>query len=99
MLKQSLQPRSHTHQIPAAIQPPSGGCVLKPYEDDYDDERVEPAAFGRLCVETHKKYGKPCQQSQPPSGGCVLKHQGDCQEALSNNQPPSGGCVLKQLPH
>ena len=25
---------------------------MKPYEDDYDDERVEPAAFGRLCVET-----------------------------------------------
>ena len=36
----------------SGIQPPSGGCVLKPCEADYDDERVEPAAFGRLCVET-----------------------------------------------
>ena len=33
-------------------QPPSGGCVLKPLADGGKDEAENPAAFGRLCVET-----------------------------------------------
>ena len=33
----------------------------------------EPAAFGRLCVETYRFNGKSWSLSQPPSGGCVLK--------------------------
>ena len=33
-------------------QPPSGGCVVKPYEKLLDNWGIKPAAFGRLCVET-----------------------------------------------
>ena len=34
------------------IQPPSGGCVLKPEQSDNAITSEDPAAFGRLCVET-----------------------------------------------
>ena len=34
-------------------QPPSGGCVLKHAESYWDKPQNEPAAFGRLCVETN----------------------------------------------
>ena len=33
-------------------QPPSGGCVLKLFENQRVSVSGEPAAFGRLCVET-----------------------------------------------
>ena len=33
-------------------QPPSGGCVLKPLGAVVAVVEAEPAAFGRLCVET-----------------------------------------------
>ena len=33
-------------------QPPSGGCVLKPIGDAFLGDSAQPAAFGRLCVET-----------------------------------------------
>ena len=33
-------------------QPPSGGCVLKQRNRFQDHHDAEPAAFGRLCVET-----------------------------------------------
>ena len=36
-------------------QPPSGGCVLKPDEIKLGMSEKEPAAFGRLCVETSRK--------------------------------------------
>ena len=35
----------------------------------------EPAAFGRLRVETRILNKLVFQDSQPPSGGCVLKQQ------------------------
>ena len=34
------------------LQPPSGGCVLKPVLVEMSDKTVLAAAFGRLCVET-----------------------------------------------
>ena len=34
---------------------------------------VQPAAFGRLCVETVLAPLLPSARVQPPSGGCVLK--------------------------
>ena len=34
------------------VQPPSGGCVLKPMDSASDNPSFGPAAFGRLCVET-----------------------------------------------
>ena len=36
-------------------QPPSGGCVLKLKLGDKLGAFVDPAAFGRLCVETRIK--------------------------------------------
>ena len=35
-----------------AAQPPSGGCVLKPFWRTRLEQRQSSAAFGRLCVET-----------------------------------------------
>ena len=41
------------YRRPAArYQPPSGGCVLKQKRDVESTKDNEPAAFGRLCVET-----------------------------------------------
>ena len=38
---------------------------------------IVPAAFGRLCVETHKALKHKAENAaQPPSGGCVLKLAG-----------------------
>ena len=33
-------------------QPPSGGCVLKQNDGTLQYDGSDPAAFGRLCVET-----------------------------------------------
>ena len=55
-------------------QPPSGGCVLKPFKNQCAFGFQNAAAFGRLCVETLSfalSIGR--QIKQPPSGGCVLK--------------------------
>ena len=35
-------------------QPPSGGCVLKRAKEEAYTALMEPAAFGRLCVETSR---------------------------------------------
>ena len=35
-----------------ALQPPSGGCVLKPEYVCVYERTKKPAAFRRLCVET-----------------------------------------------
>ena len=37
------------------LQPPSGGCVLKPQVAGLSLEKQQAAAFGRLCVETSKE--------------------------------------------
>ena len=39
-------------------QPPSGGCVLKPHDGNYDYHFMLPAAFRRLCVETAASHTK-----------------------------------------
>ena len=41
--------RALSEHIP---QPPSGGCVLKPLAISRTFSDGDPAAFGRLCVET-----------------------------------------------
>ena len=76
-------------------QPPSGGCVLKP-RNLLVRPWKDPAAFGRLCVETKCFLRKFVRRLQPPSGGCVLKQAlTDC-AVVCACQPPSGGCVLKR---
>ena len=80
------------------IQPPSGGCVLKPIGGIYCADFLHPAAFGRLCVETVFLILVWKKPFQPPSGGCVLKLILDTRYYLGFSQPPSGGCVLKPTP-
>ena len=36
-------------------------------------KHLDPAAFGRLCVETRTMPKSSINSNQPPSGGCVLK--------------------------
>ena len=54
-------------------QPPSGGCVLKLKKPKPNASSANPAAFGRLCVETPYVASRGVLLNQPPSGGCVLK--------------------------
>ena len=80
---------------PRNAQPPSGGCVLKHVGFRRNSPMRNPAAFGRLCVETTQvvclltfkapaAFGRLCVETAPPhiSPPAVA-------------QPPSGGCVLK----
>ena len=47
-----LKLNSKANQLLDDNQPPSGGCVLKPQCGFSVGECINPAAFGRLCVET-----------------------------------------------
>ncbi len=58
------------------LQPPSGGCVLKPIHDFKKRWNNHPAAFGRLCVETEHlmffvlniapaAFGRLCVETSP----------------------------------
>ena len=47
------------------LQPPSGGCVLKPQGFDSGRNHMKPAAFGRLCVETSSSEMFRC--ASPPA--------------------------------
>ena len=61
------------HGNGGAIQPPSGGCVLKPtINTSVIADFVQPPSGG--CVLKQLGNGKrPKLGAQPPSGGCVLK--------------------------
>ena len=76
-------------------QPPSGGCVLKQQAIEGGFTDAQPAAFGRLCVETFFALSAFFGSAQPPSGGCVLKLRPGRHVPPFGRQPPSGGCVLK----
>ena len=92
VLKQS----DNINHADCVFQPPSGGCVLKLVENEAFGLTAAPAAFRRLCVETHYlNRFLAIQGNQPPSGGCVLKRAMVRARALLKAQPPSGGCVLK----
>ena len=70
MLKQTLLRR----RVGADFQPPLGGCVLKPQNDQDIGTLKPPAAFRRLCVETKLSPALDTLKiNQPPLGGCVLK--------------------------
>ena len=90
------------HHKPKAArsQPPSGGCVLKPFLSKQHFRRSGPAAFGRLCVET-MVYVSFLMLTIPAAFGrlCV---ETSCSQAMTTafkTQPPSGGCVLKHAIH
>ena len=72
-----LKPDDSTVDGKVVRQPPSGGCVLKQKTISNLTAQIQPAAFGRLCVETKWKDINEKLNRQPPSGGCVLKpHDG-----------------------
>ena len=60
MLKQLQPPES----CPGKVQPPSGGCVLKPPRQVSALLVADPAAFRRLCVETQAN-GQPKKFTLP----------------------------------
>ena len=61
-------------------QPPSGGCVLKLYIYPLIFFVLDPAAFGRLCVETEVAAAQGISKEQPAAFGrlcvetCHLAH-------------------------
>ena len=67
-----MKPKLIERVVYRNVQPPSGGCVLKlmPYREGYYDS--DPAAFGRLCVETRRQKIKSVG-TQPAAFGrlCV----------------------------
>ena len=81
------------------IQPPSGGCVLKPayFHTRYDC--CCPAAFRRLCVETITRTLR-LTACRPAAFRrlCVETRRLLPSTRRARNQPPSGGCVLKRRP-
>ena len=69
--------------------------MLKPDFSVRDWIRQQPAAFGRLCVETDKTYlGE--EGLGPAAFGRLCVETVRCSmQSLILSQPPSGGCVLK----
>ena len=80
------------------LQPPSGGCVLKPPDEPPVNFQTQPAAFGRLCVETRLPF-KRSPSLVPAAFGrlCVETASAPTPASPICSQPPSGGCVLKLL--
>ena len=80
-----------------ASQPPSGGCVLKPY-GDVQLYGNGAAAFRRLCVETvinsngWNWLGKTTAAFRRLCVETVIRDL----SSINLYQPPSGGCVLKR---
>ena len=74
-------------------QPPSGGCVLKRSIASQPKSISNPAAFGRLRVETMCDAAGMRHLPQPPSGGCVLKHMiWLCEDVPDNSRLRAAAC-------
>ena len=90
--------RQHRQNISDRLgQPPSGGCVLKQLRLTENILVRLPAAFGRLCVETH--YFPAPFRAEPPAafGRLCVETAIRITGRFVQFQPPSGGCVLKQM--
>ena len=69
--------------------------MLKQTNDETGHSNREPAAFGRLCVETHSQELFE-RVLQPAAFGRLCVETGQHLARLTDRyQPPSGGCVLK----
>ena len=79
------------------MQPPSGGCVLKPQIVESDYIIKQAAAFGRLCVETLFCKKPPTPNVAAAFGRLCVETAISENILASGKQPPSGGCVLKQI--
>ena len=59
---------------------------------------IEPAAFGRLCVETRRQNTARANTCPAAFGRlCVETDWNKPYQPQARPQPPSGGCVLKHL--
>ena len=76
-------------------QPPSGGCVLKLYNQPICSYRISAAAFGRLCVETSVKSKWRAVSGAAAFGRLCVETSLIATPITAISQPPSGGCVLK----
>ena len=76
------------------IQPPSGGCVLKPYLRKSRDPLHSQPPSGGCVLKLPNLGGTNSFRIQPPSGGCVLK-LAPATNDLANVQPAAFGrlCV------
>ena len=78
-------------------QPPSGGCVLKPFFRLAFLLRRFPAAFGRLCVETACLFRVVLLLRPAAFGRLCVETSNKIVQYGALTQPPSGGCVLKLI--
>ena len=79
------------------LQPPSGGCVLKPTIPP-TNACAAAATFGWLCVETNQQRTyKGLHYAATFGWLCVETFYSDTERLETWWQPPSGGCVLKLL--
>ena len=90
-----LKPVLLIYGLNYAVQPPSGGCVLKLCVLNCAKiERGQPPSGGCVLKQS-LNLGFGGFVKQPPSGGCVLKQHMAIMPKRGKPQPPSGGCVLK----
>jgi len=62
--------------------------------------QFQPAAFGRLCVETTTLTNKRSRPGPAAFGRLCVETQSEAVGGQTNySQPPSGGCVLKLCIH
>ena len=78
MLKQAA-PMSNTG---GAVQPPSGGCVLKPRLMTAIAYLIAQPPSGGCVLKPRLMTAIAYLIAQPPSGGCVLKHSPQNFQAL-----------------
>ena len=77
------------------VQPPSGGCVLKPANRHFFFRDKSQPPSGGCVLKPVREAAAGVDAHQPPSGGCVLKLRRARRYPTAPRQPPSGGCVLK----
>ena len=64
---------SKGYSLCVAMQPPSGGCVLKLWHNLLIRNCYQQPPSGGCVLKHHYGFRKKYPQLQPPSGGCVLK--------------------------
>ena len=83
-------------QVTTYSQPPSGGCVLKQKLINLKQQLKDPAAFRRLCVETHDQAMRRLYALPAAFRRLCVETNSSVSEKPQVFQPPSGGCVLKR---
>ena len=90
-----LKPRTDIEDDQVGLQPPSGGCVLKPKLYIFFRNYKSAATFGWLCVETALVKSVPVPYYAATFGWLCVETTFNFAKVVLTWQPPSGGCVLK----